>query len=511
MKPSISRRDFLKIAGLFSLGHALPQYMTIPAARTQVSDGDNFLIILFDAWSASHISLYGYERQTTPHLERLADRAIVYHNHYAGGHYTPPGTASLLTGTLPWTHRAFDFNSSIEPSMQDKNIFQIFNQYHRMAYTHNPVANRLLRQLMPYIDDYISWEALYLETDPLINDIFLDDHDIASIGWKRALDRVENGFAYSVYLSRIYEVYKRNRIAKIRKSMPEFPRGTPRYDSLSFFTLEQGIDWLFNQAGLVPQPFLGYYHFFPPHDPYLTHVDFFDTFANDGYAPVRKPNHFLKGRIKPESLDEQRRWYDEFILYVDAEFARLHQLLEQAGILKNTWIILTSDHGEMFERGIMGHTTPVFYQPIAHIPLVIFPPGATYRVDIYQNTSVVDILPTLSALSGKRIPDWAEGTVLPPFAETTSEGDISSVQVELVNNKGNIKISTAMIVRHNLKLVWYLGYEGIKTGSEQVELYDIAADPEETHNIYPDQKEMADPLLSILRTKLAELGRSYSK
>ncbi len=65
------------------------------------------VVIVFDAFSAYNISLYGYQRETTPNIARWAERAVVYHNHNAGGNFTIPGTASLLTGTYPWTHRAF--------------------------------------------------------------------------------------------------------------------------------------------------------------------------------------------------------------------------------------------------------------------------------------------------------------------------------------------------------------------------------------------------------------------
>lgn len=506
---TFSRREFLKLAGLFSLGAASPQWINLPKGNSQKAEGDNILIIVFDAWSAAHSSLFGYARQTTPQLERLANKAIVYHNHFMGGQYTPPGTVSLLTGTLPWTHRAFDFDFSLEPEMRPQNIFRLFDHYHRMAYTHNPIANILLRELMADIDDYIPWGDLYLEVDPLITDMFLNDHDIATIGWKRALDRLEDGYAYSLLFSDLYQKFISNRIKRFRTSMPNFPRGVPRYDTLAFFTLEQGIDWLSTQAGSVPQPFLGYFHFFPPHDPYLTRVDFYDRFVDDGYIPIHKPDHFLKGKIELESLIDQRRWYDEFILYVDAEFARLYQNLEQAGILDNTWVVLTSDHGEIFERGIIGHTTPVFYQPIAHIPLVIFPPGASSRVDVFENTSAVDLLPTLAAVNGQEIPAWAEGRVLPPFGRPEPEQEISSVQVEYVDNSKDIVMATAMLVQGNLKLIWSFGYDEIETGDEWIELYNLVQDPEETHNLYPDPEGVGASLLNTLKVKLGKLNQTY--
>src|SRR5512141_2623194 len=103
MSYRINRRDFLRLAGLFPLGLAAPRWTRQLAAA---SGSQNVMFIVFDALSAYHLSLHGYPRETMPHLSRLAERAIVYHNHYASSSFTSPGTASLLTGTLPWTHRA---------------------------------------------------------------------------------------------------------------------------------------------------------------------------------------------------------------------------------------------------------------------------------------------------------------------------------------------------------------------------------------------------------------------
>jgi arylsulfatase A-like enzyme len=75
----------------------------------------------------------------------------------------------------------------------------------------------------------------------------------------------------------------------------------------------------------------------------------------------------------------------------------------------------------MFERGILGHITQVLYQPIMHVPLLIFPPGQKERVDIYENTSAIDLLPTLLEVTGQESSDWAEGAVLPPFSSSPTQ------------------------------------------------------------------------------------------
>ena len=107
MRNQITRRDFLKLAGLLPLSYATPRLVDSLKKIDQSGIIQNVVIVVFDAFSAHNISLYGYRRETTPNIARWAERAVVYHNHYAGGNFTTPGTASLLTGTYPWTHRAF--------------------------------------------------------------------------------------------------------------------------------------------------------------------------------------------------------------------------------------------------------------------------------------------------------------------------------------------------------------------------------------------------------------------
>ena len=107
MAEKLSRQDFLKLAGLFPLSAATPRVVS------SFDSYQNVIIIVFDVFSAHNISLHGYQRETTPNLTRLAERAVVYHNHYAGGNSTAPGTASLLTGTLPWKHRTFGLDKDL--------------------------------------------------------------------------------------------------------------------------------------------------------------------------------------------------------------------------------------------------------------------------------------------------------------------------------------------------------------------------------------------------------------
>ena len=152
MPQRLSRREFLKLSSLFLVSLRAPSLFAKPRTLVQYSELQNILIVLFDTLSSSNISLLGYPRITTPNLERIADRAIVYHNHIAGGSWTYPGTASLLTGVYPWTHFAYRKGDPIISPYAENNLFSLFEDHYRIAYTHNPMAERILEQLASAMD-----------------------------------------------------------------------------------------------------------------------------------------------------------------------------------------------------------------------------------------------------------------------------------------------------------------------------------------------------------------------
>ena len=112
----MDRREFLKLAGLFSLGWAIPPNPVLPVNTEGIQDKPNILILVYDAFSANNSPLYGYSRNTTPNLARLVDHAVAYHNNLAAAPFTTPGTGTMLTGVYPWTHRAFTLKETVAES-----------------------------------------------------------------------------------------------------------------------------------------------------------------------------------------------------------------------------------------------------------------------------------------------------------------------------------------------------------------------------------------------------------
>lgn len=518
----VTRRDFIRLAGLLPVSIAAPRFLgSLNALGVTQRGPQNFLVIVFDAWSAYHISLYGYQRQTTPNITRLADRAVVYHSHYAGGNFTTPGTASLLTSTLPWKHRAFQPGGGVAKDYIDRNIFSAFQDYYRVTYSHNLWANILLRQFRDDLENYIpknkyfligddtkSDRGIFLSSDKIVQSLFSNDEDIALVSWIRAMEMEQEGYAYSLFFSPLYDEYrKRYYESKFADLKAIFPRGIPK-DDYANFVLGHAIDGIGNLLLTVPQPFIGYFHFWPPHAPYNTHRDFVGRFADDGYMPPTKPLDIF-GKEGPKI--KNRTEYDEYILYVDREFGRFYDRLEQYGLLENTWIVLTSDHGELFERGIEGHRTPVLYEPVVRVPLIIFEPGRTSRVDIHTNTSVVDILPTMLHITRNKEADWTEGVVLPPFAsqDLSPERSVYVVQAEKSEQFGPLTVATLTVRKGDYKLMYFFGYKELRGNRERVELYNIKDDPEELNDLFDIEKGIGQELLNELKAKLEEVNTPF--
>ena len=131
----------------------------------------------------------------------------------------------------------------------------------------------------------------------------------------------------------------------------------------------------------LPAPSFTYLHFMPPHMPYVPARDFIGAF-DDGWSPPEKKKHRLAPGVSPARLNDLRTSYDEFVANLDYEFGRLVDHLETTGRFEDSYIIFTSDHGEYFERGVSGHSTPLLFEPGIRIPLVVHAPGQRTRQDV---------------------------------------------------------------------------------------------------------------------------------
>lgn len=509
MNMSLDRRGFLKVLSLipvFSAGmHVLGN---TDQDNLENGDAPNILIIVFDSLSASNVSLYGYPRLTTPNLERIAEKATVFHSHYAAGNYTTPSTASLLTGTYPWTNRAFSHQTTIIEDLAARNMFAQFAKmgYRNVGFSQNFLVDIILHNIRHSLDEFTLPNDVSLVDYNLLEDVFFKDYVVAQRA-ERVYLKKPGEMSNSLFLAPIFWAIKTYHKKTVEDEYRgRYPLGLPGYHDM-LYPLEDTMDWALERIQSWTQPYLAYLHFMPPHDPYLPSSEFAGLFY-DEWKPVTKPAHFYSEGESEETLVVQRRRYDQFIAYADAQLGRLYDTLQMQGLLKNTWLILTSDHGELFERGIWKHTTRTLFEPVIRVPLLISAPGQDERRDVYESTSCVDLLPTLLHVTKQSIPPWIEGEVLPSFRTDNSESDRPIYVVEAKSNPkfGPITKATLAIRRGPYKLIYYSyeGFDGV------VELFDLENDPEELNDLSVSHQSLASELKNELLKKLVEVNRPYT-
>jgi len=476
--------------------------------RRQNGDRPNVIIFVFDAMSARDLSLHGYKRETTPNLEKFAERANVYHAHHAAGNFTTPGTASLLTGTYPWTHRAFNIIGLIERDRIQHNIFTAFGrEYHRLAFSQNLLADYFFGQFSEDIETILPASSFSV-IEQVTGEAFRRDLASAYRSFDSFLFQDGTPPA-SLVFGLADRLLLRSREA--RTTYAEYTRGLPRAgDHPIFFRLSDvfdGMNATIRELESKDEPCLAYLHLWAPHAPYKPTSEFDDQFL-DNFRPIKKPDHRLGDHILNSKLNGRRQNYDEFIANVDAEFGRLMEDLENSGLLDNSYVVVTSDHGESLERGVEGHVTKLLYEPLTHIPLLISAPGQTDRQDIYTPTNNVDLLPTLLHVTGHPIPDWTEGTLLPALGGV-EEVNRSLFTVEAKANAAYAPLTqaTVAVVKGNYKMIYYTGYEADDT----FELYDLQEDYEELDDLYPAQPSFASLLKDELLEKLDSMNAKYRK
>jgi len=301
MKSSLNRREFLKLAAtasltpLLRLAPGLAQNQALP----------NIIIILFDALCALNLSAYGYPRQTSPNMERFAERATVYHNHHSAGNFTTPSTASLFTSTYPWTHRAINLSSLISPAVRPQNLFRLLDEaYNQAAYTQNVYADMLLYQFEQHLDNHLPLDSFTLSGNVYYDNLFPNDaiYGLKSVDQFLFKREEAHGSLFLSILNDLSTQFKTQLYSDRLKA--EYPNGLPRIANTDvYFRLDQVMDGVIGMLNRLPQPSLAYIHLMPPHAPYTPAQSYLELF-DDGWAPPPKKKHRLAAGISEERLTE---------------------------------------------------------------------------------------------------------------------------------------------------------------------------------------------------------------
>jgi arylsulfatase A-like enzyme len=423
------------------------------SAATPPMGGPNILIIVLDTVRAANLGLHGYSRATTPELNQLAERSIVFDRAIATAPWTLPSHGSLFTGRQPKDLRG----GWVTPIRSGaRSLAEIFRD--RGYATGGFVGNLLytsyesgLSRGFTHYDDYrLSWQLLTLHSS------------LSRIDFKSDLPLARSAGA----------AWKALRGSRIHPGGPEPADVFRPADQIT----RAFLDWQEANAG---RPFFGFLNFFDAHGPYRSPVEFLQRFA-------RGPD---------PTLDR----YDAAIAWLDHVVGEIADTLRARGVLDNTILVVTSDHGELFgEHDLTGHANSL-YMPLLHVPLLIrFPPKAP-PTRVPAVVSLVDLPATVLDLAGvgdSNVPGdsltayWRE----PSF--TSHDVAFAELQkgrnVEPTNRNVNGDMSAAIDARFHL----ILNADGTE------ELFDYRADPGETKSLTAEPS--MQPVLVRLR---AELGQ----
>jgi arylsulfatase A-like enzyme len=502
---AFSRRDILKL--LACAPAALAAHSFLPSSiLSDAPDAPNVIIFVLDAWSANHLSIFGYPRQTMPNMERFATKAHVFHNHYSAGTFTVPGTASLLSGMHPWTHRALHLGSGgVLPRERTHQLFNVLkNSHSTFGYSQNPFADMLLYQFEKDLDVHLSNGEFSLERHQLY-DLPVIQHDaaIAFSAFDNSIFKKNRGLDGSFFFEPIYRLavlYEQNSLQ--RKYKRQYPYGLPT--SNESFTLEKTIDGSIAALQNLQEPALAYFHLLPPHAPYRPTKQYSNMFE-DGLTYTNKPIHPLsQTRKSTADENEERLKYDQFLASWDAELERLLNFLETKGLLDRSIVLFTSDHGELFERGEIGHNTLLLSDPVVHVPLFVSLPGQQVQRDIHTLTSSVDIMPTLLHLLGQKAPAWNEAKLLPELGGSQDANrSIFAFDAKMQSAFAPWTRFSMSITRQGYKLIYYQ-YPNYTS----YEYYCLIEDPDELVDLYPKSPHLALQMRDELREKLDSTDRS---
>ena len=281
-------------------------------------------------------------------------------------------------------------------------------------------------------------------------------------------------------------------------------------ESPAVATAEAGTDLLERYAG-GDDPFFLVVSFIEPHwpnilpEPWLSLYsaddvepwpNFDDPFTNKPRANQAGLRHFGVEEFTWDDWAPMIALYFGAVTFIDALCGRLLDAVDRLGLADDTLVAFTTDHGDMAGSHRQFNKGPLMYEETYHIPAAIRGPGVAGGTSTDALTSHVDVLPTLCEAAGVAAPEWQHGASLWPLLRgETGAPWRDALMCEFHGDEFGL-YSQRMLRRGDHKLVY--------NPNDVTELYDLAADPAELHNLagQPDcadlQRDLEANLLEVM-------------
>ena len=378
----------------------------------------NLLILSIDTLRADHLGAYGYGVDTSPNLDAFArERGILFETVVAAAPSTTPSHASMFTSLLPAHHGAlFSRRSPLSPDRTT--MAEIFKaEGYRTA---------------------------------CINDG----------GQMDAVWGLSQGFDEYITLPGVCPKAKLARNAK------------------------EALRWL-EDASVDERPWFLFLHTYETHHPYNAEARYYSEIGHEysGDLPMTLDKDILKrindGKLELKEADRHHiiAAYDAEIRSMDAALADLLDRLERRGLMDETVVIITSDHGEeLGEHGMMGWHSHALWDEQLLVPLVIRLPGDERAgARVVGQARGIDLLPTVLQLLSMASPPEIEGRSLVSMidgTDTSPRPAVSQRDTVVDPLPASIRIGEKKLYR--------------KEGAENPLLFDTAADPREQRDLFEE-------------------------
>jgi len=449
---AISRFLKLKYLGLFAQCLAVPVVISIGISifgfaweskpdckkMTSATKKDlNVILIVIDALRPDHLGFYGYERQTSPHIDALAQEGTVFKNCYSQATWSKPSVASMFTSLYGTMHGTVTYDGALPDEVTTLAEVLRSNGYITYGYVTNPHLKRLYNfdQGFDFFDEFPVRNTLYRA---VLSELLL---------FKKMRER----FRF------------------------------PDRDSITVAN-RRILRWL---KPYKNETFFMFIHYMDVHDP---------------YQPPR-PYDTMYPYIKGDKHSEEMSLYDGGIRFTDEHIGRLFAKLKSLGLYDKTLIIITADHGEAFgEHNNRKHGTTI-YQEELKVPLIMRGPrfNSQGRV-VEKQVRSIDIMPTVLDVLEIPCDIHLEGNSLLSLLDGENKQGVDPWKyIYIDHNQNNYFILKGIIEDNKWKYIVseQAGKGDVETMVRE-ELFNIADDPLEKNNVIEHERAILETMRSKL-------------
>lgn len=344
----------------------------------------NVVCILLDTLRRDHVGCYGNPAIHTPNLDRFAANGAMFQNAYLGSYPCMPARQDLWTGRLNFLWRGW---SPLEVDEEDLIT----------------TINRSGKTSMLVTDHYHLWQ----------NGAGNYHNHFSGMEWIRGqeMDNWRTDRTAAVDYPASPE--------KLNANWERYARNTSSFQSEEDYfaakVFRKSMDWI--ERNKDDQDFFLMIDCFDPHEPFDPPPSYIERYApNYRGEAIIWPKYGDVSQYTEEELAYIHALYCAEVTFVDHWFGKFHDRLEALGMLENTMVIVTSDHGFLFgEHQWLGKHARILYQDIAQVPLLVRHPAIPPNTKYSELVQMPDLTPTILDALGIERSGTMHGASLTPL------------------------------------------------------------------------------------------------